>query len=167
MLHVQAFEHESLGDRSYLIADRGAGLAAVVDPQRDIEPYVRAADLLGCRIVFALETHLHNDFISGARRLHEEHGALVIAPRQAELAFAHRAVEGGEPLRLGRTAIGVLATPGHTAEHVAYRVDGDPDVLFSGGALLPGGAARIDLFGAELAPALAAAALATIRAILA
>ena len=166
-MHIQPFEHASLGDRSYLVADRGSGLAAVIDPQRDIEPYLRAAELLGCQIVQVLETHLHNDFISGARRLHDEHGAEVVASRRAELAFAHRTVDGGELLRLGGLEIEVLATPGHTAEHVAYRVRADPPVLFSGGALLPGGAARIDLFGAALAPALAASAFETIRSILA
>ncbi|HKW78810.1 MAG TPA: MBL fold metallo-hydrolase, partial [Candidatus Limnocylindria bacterium] len=166
-MHLQAFEHESLGDRSYLIADRTAGLAAVVDPQREIGPYVRAAELLGCQIVLALETHLHNDFISGARRLHEEQRAEVVAARQARLVFPHRPVDGGELLRLGEIEIAVVATPGHTPEHVAYLVRADPAVLFSGGALLPGGAARIDLFGAELASELAGSAFATIRSILA
>jgi hydroxyacylglutathione hydrolase len=166
-VHIQTFEHESLGDRSYLIADRGSGLAAVVDPQREIEPYVRAAELLGCQIVLALETHLHNDFISGARRLHDEQRAEVVASRKAELAFPHRPVDGGDVVRLGDLEIEVLGTPGHTAEHVAYLARGDPATLFSGGALLPGGAARIDLFGAELAPSLAAAALDTIGRLLA
>ena len=166
-MHIQVFEHDALGDRSYLIADRASGLAAVVDPQRDIAPYVRAAEFLGCRIVLALETHLHNDFVSGARRLHDEHGAEVVGSRKAELGFAHRAVDGGEVVRLGEIEIHALATPGHTPEHVAYLVRGAPDVLFSGGALLPGGAARIDLFGPQLAPALAGDAFATIGRLLA
>src|SRR5919108_2834857 len=70
-------------------------------------------------------------------------------------------------LRLGALEIEVLSTPGHTAEHVAYRLRSERAVLFTGGALLPGGAARIDLFGAELAPTLAASAFQTIRRILA
>ena len=167
LVHLQSFEHDALGDRSYLIADRGSGLAAVVDPQREIEAYLRAAELLGCRVVLALETHLHNDFVSGARRLHDEHGAEVIGSRRAELGFAHRAVAGGDVVRLGEVEIQVLDTPGHTPEHVAYLVPGAPAVLFSGGALLPGGAARIDLFGPQLAATLADDAFATIRRLLA
>ncbi len=166
-VHIQTFEHAGLGDRSYVVADRASGLAAVLDPQRDIEPYARAADLLGCRIVLVLETHLHNDFVSGARRLHDEHGAEVVASRLAELAFPHRAVSGGDAVALGELSFDVLATPGHTHEHISYLVKLDPPVLFSGGALLPGGAARIDLFGPEQAEVLAAKAYRTIAGLLA
>ncbi len=164
---MQAFEHSGLGDRSYLLADRASGLAAVVDPQRDVAQYLRAAELLGCRIVLALETHLHNDFVSGARRLRDEHGAEVVASRRAELGFPHRPVSGGDTITLGELRIDVLATPGHTHEHVSYRVAMDPPLLFSGGALLPGGAARIDLFGPDEAEALAGLAARTIADLLA
>ncbi len=164
--HLQTFEHSALGDRSYLLADRSSGLAAVIDPQRDIDPYLRGAELLGCRIVLVLETHLHNDFVSGARRLAQEPGAEVVASRLAELAFPHRAVSDGETILLGELPIHVVATPGHTHEHVSYLVPGDPPVLFSGGALLPGGAARIDLFGLEQAEVLAAKAYRTIGTLL-
>lgn len=164
---VETFAHAGLGDRSYLVADTAAGVAAVVDPQRDILPYLEAAQRLGCRIVLALETHLHNDFISGVRRLAEEHDVTVVASRLADLAFRHRAVSDGDVVELAGFRVEVVGTPGHTYEHVSYRVAGDPPLLFSGGALLPGGAARIDLFGPEEAKKLAEHAHRTIQRLLA
>ncbi len=165
-MRVETFEHRFLGDRSYLVADPGAGVAAVVDPQRDIQPYLDAAQRLGCRITLALETHLHNDFVSGARRLADERGATVVASALAKLAFPHRAVKEGDVVEVGPIRVEALATPGHTPEHLSYRIAGDPPHLFSGGALLPGGAARIDLFGPQEAQALAAHAHRTIGRLL-
>lgn len=162
---VIPFDHPGLGDRSYLLLDEAAGVGAVIDPQRDIEPYQRAAAAHGCRIVLALETHLHNDFVSGARRLVAA-GATVVAGRAGELAYPHRAVQGGDVLELGSLRIDVRATPGHTPEHVSYLVPGEPPLLFSGGALAPGGAARIDLFGPDEARRLAALAHATVDGLL-
>lgn len=162
---VIPFDHPGLGDRSYLLLDEPAGVGAVIDPQRDIEPYQRAAAAYGCRIVLALETHLHNDFVSGARRLAQT-GATVVAGRAGELAYPHRPVQGGEVIELGSLRIDVRATPGHTPEHVSYLVRGEPPLLFSGGALSPGGAARIDLFGPEEARRLAVLAHATVRGLL-
>lgn len=160
-----AFDHPGLGDRSYLLLDEPAGVGAVIDPQRDIEPYARAAADRGCRIVLALETHLHNDFVSGARRLAQA-GATVVAGRAGELAYPHRAADDGDVIELGSLRIDVRATPGHTPEHLSYLVRGDPPLLFSGGALSPGGAARIDLFGPDEARRLAGLAHATVRRLL-
>jgi hydroxyacylglutathione hydrolase len=162
---VIAFDHTGLGDRSYLLLDEPAGLGAVIDPQRDIEPYQRTAAAHGCRIVLALETHLHNDFVSGARRLAAA-GATVVAGREGDLAYPHRAVHDGDVVELGAIRIDVRATPGHTPEHVSFLVRGEPPLLFSGGALSPGGAARIDLFGPDEARRLAALAHATVRGLL-
>ncbi len=159
------FDHPGLGDRSYLLLDEVAGVAAVIDPQRDVEPYQRAAAAHGCRITLALETHLHNDFVSGARRLAAA-GAMVVAGHAGELAYPHRAVHDCDVVELGALRIDVRATPGHTPEHVSYLVRGEPPLLFSGGALSPGGAARIDLFGPDQARRLAVHAHATMRGLL-
>lgn len=163
---VVPFDHPGLGDRSYLLLDEPAGVAAVIDPQRDIEPYQHSAAAHGCRIVLALETHVHNDFVSGARRLAAA-GATVVAGAAGELSYPHRAVADGEIVELGTIRIVVRATPGHTPEHVSFFVEGEPPLLFSGGALSPGGAARIDLFGPDEARRLAAFALTTVRGLLA
>lgn len=146
---------EGLGNSSYLVA-LGDRRALVVDPSRDPSPYLSLAQQLGLRIAFALETHLHADFISGSREL-AGFGAAILAPRASRLTVAHRGLEDGEEVDLGGLALRALATPGHTPEHLAYLLfDGSrPLALFSGGAILPGGAARTDLISPGLTEPLA------------
>jgi hydroxyacylglutathione hydrolase len=138
---------EGLGNSSYLVP-LGDGRALVLDPRRDPTPYLELAERLNLRIAFAVETHLHADFISGSREL-AAFGAAVLAPLASHLATAYRGLEDGEEVDLGGLTLRALATPGHTPEHVAYLLlDGaKPLALFSGGAVLPGGAARPDLIG--------------------
>jgi hydroxyacylglutathione hydrolase len=140
---------EGLGNSSYLVP-LGDGRALVVDPHRDPTPYLEMAERLNLRIAFVVETHLHADFISGSREL-ATFGATVLAPAASHLATAHRGLEDGKEVDLGGLTLRAMATPGHTPEHLAYLlVDGSkPVALFSGGAVLPGGAARPDLIGPE------------------
>ena len=140
---------EGLGNSSYLVS-LGDGRALVVDPCRDPTPYLAMAGRLNLRIAFVLETHLHADFISGSREL-ATFGATVLAPAASHLVTAHRGLEDGEEVDVGGLTLQAMATPGHTPEHLAYLLlDGPkPLALFSGGAVLPGGAARPDLIGPE------------------
>ena len=140
---------EGLGNSSYLVS-LGDGRALVVDPRRDPTPYLELAERLNLRIVFAVETHLHADFISGSREL-AAFGATVLAPLASHLATAYGGLEDREEVDLGGFTLRAVATPGHTPEHLAYLLlDGSkPVALFSGGAVLPGGAARPDLIGPE------------------
>ncbi len=163
---IQAFHYPGLGNSSYLVVDEASGSAAVVDPQRDIDQYLHTAARLGARITHAFETHVHNDFISGGRQLAERHGAALVASADAGLMFPHLGVHDGDVVRVGdRLRFRVLATPGHTPEHVSYLLEGDegPATLFSGGALLVGTIARTDLLGQEHAPGLARQAWATLQ----
>ena len=140
---------EGLGNSSYLVP-LGDGRALVLDARRDPRAYLALAKNLNLRIAFAVETHLHADFISGSREL-AAFGAAIIAPRASRLATAYRGLDDGEEVDLGGLTLRALATPGHTPEHLAYLLlDGSkPLALFSGGAILPGGAARPDLIGPE------------------
>jgi len=140
---------EGLGNSSYLVS-LGDGRALVVDPRRDPSPYLELAERLNLRIVFSVETHLHADFISGSREL-AAYGAAILAPAASHLATVYRGLEDGEEVDLGGLTLRATATPGHTPEHLAYLLlDGSkPLALFSGGAVLPGGAARPDLIGPE------------------
>jgi glyoxylase-like metal-dependent hydrolase (beta-lactamase superfamily II)/rhodanese-related sulfurtransferase len=97
-----------------------------------------------------VETHLHADFVSGSREL-AAYGAAILAPAASRLATAYRGLEDGEEVDLGGLTMRAMATPGHTPDHLAYvLLDGsEPLALFSGGAILPGGAARPDLIGPE------------------
>jgi len=140
---------EGLGNSSYLVS-LGDGRALVVDPRRDPTPYLEMAERLNLRIALVVETHLHADFVSGSREL-AAYGAAILAPRASHLATAYRGLEDGEKVDLGGLTLRATATPGHTPEHLAYvLLDGSkPVALFSGGAVLPGGAARPDLIGPE------------------
>jgi len=140
---------EGLGNSSYLVP-LGDGRALVLDARRDPRAYLALAKNLNLRIAFAVETHLHADFISGSREL-AAFGAAIIAPRASRLATAYRGLDDGDEVDLGGLTLRALATPGHTPEHLAYLLlDGSkPLALFSGGAILPGGAARPDLIGPE------------------
>ena len=165
---VQPFVDEGLGNSAYLVGSRDAKLAALIDPLRDVDRYLAAAEGIGVKIAYVLDTHLHNDFVSGAREVAAKTGAVVGASAEAGLAFEHRALKDGDRLSLGDLGLGVLATPGHTPEHLAFALgaDGDaaPLALFTGGALIVGGAARTDLLGEAMTEPLARRLYHTIHA---
>jgi hydroxyacylglutathione hydrolase len=155
---------EGLGNQSYVVA-LGDGRALVVDPSRDPLPYLRIAADHGLQIAFAVETHLHADFVSGSRELAAQ-GSTILAPRAAELQASYRGLNDGDEIELGGGfRLRALATPGHTPEHLAYLLlDEDvPLALFSGGALIPGGAARTDLIDPEQTEELARALHRSVR----
>lgn len=155
MTEVVEIPDPGLGNTSYLV-DLGDRSALVVDPERDPRPYIEAAGRRKLRITHVAETHLHADFVSGAREL-VALGAELIAPRSGLLAHPHRAVGEGDEVVLGGLSLHVIATPGHTPEHVAYVLyDGAAALaLFSGGTLMAGGVARPDLISSDLTVPLA------------
>jgi hydroxyacylglutathione hydrolase len=153
-MRISQFAIEGLGHLSTLIADESTGLAAVVDPRRDVDIYLDAARRHDLRISHVIETHLHNDYVSGGRDLAALTGATHVIGAGAELAYEHRPVRHGETFDVGQLRFTVLETPGHTPEHVAYAVADrsradEPLLLFTGGSLLVGAVGRTDLLGAE------------------
>lgn len=148
-LLVVPVQDEGLGNQSYVVALED-GHALVIDASRDPLPYLRVAERLDRRIAFAAETHLHADFIAGSRELADQ-GASILAPRAAALEASYRPLEDGDGVSLGRLTLRAMATPGHTPEHLAYLLlEGSTSLaLFSGGALIPGSAARTDLIDPE------------------
>src|SRR5579859_115031 len=153
MFTVQPFEAEELGNASFLVADPDAKQAVVIDPFRDVDGYLTHAEHMGWHITRALDTHIHNDFVSGRRELKALAGA-AIDDLEPEQAFT-----------LGSLTIKAVHTPGHTPEHKSYLVleDGGPKALFSGGAVMVGGTARTDLFGPHLAAHLGLESLRTLQ----
>jgi hydroxyacylglutathione hydrolase len=165
---VEQLFDSGLGHASYLCADPEAGVAFLVDPGRDVETYLAVASRLGVLITHTFETHVHNDYLSGSRALADLRPVTVVAPRSAGLRYPHRAVDDGERVRVGELDVRAVATPGHTPEHVSWLVAdlrraAEPQYLFSGGALLVGHIARVDLLGSELEERLARDAYATLR----
>ena len=150
-----ALVDEGLGNSSYLV-DLGDDRALVLDPSRHPGPYLAEAERRGLTIVFAVETHLHADFVSGSREL-AALGATVVAPSAGGLEFPVHGLAHGERVDLGGLELRGLATPGHTPEHLAYVLedDGRPLALFSGGSLLVGAVARTDLIAPDQTESLA------------
>src|SRR3954449_5885290 len=142
--------HEDLGCASYLVADRESGVAAVVDPQWDVEPYRRLARLHGVRIGHVLETHNHADHVSGHGRLARTTGATIHVHEQAEAQFDHEPFADGWMLELGEVSVEAIHTPGHRPEHTAFLLrdasrDGAPWAVLGGDSLFIGDVARPDL----------------------
>ncbi|MDP9482717.1 MAG: MBL fold metallo-hydrolase [Chloroflexota bacterium] len=155
MVEITSFVDEGLGNSSYLVST-GDRRGLVVDPPRDVGPFLAHARDRGLTLSHALETHLHADFVSGSRELAAT-GAKVLAPRGAGLGFGHVGLADGEDVDLGGLRLRPIATPGHTPEHLSYLIvdDDRPVALFSGGALLPGGVARTDLIAPDQTESLA------------
>lgn len=149
-LHLIPIIDEGLGNSTYLL-DLGAGLALVVDPERDVRQVRQEARRLGLTIAFAAETHLHADFISGVRELAETEGATVLAPEVGPRGFAHTAMTDGDKQNLGAYTLQALATPGHSPEHLSYLLldGGELAGVFTGGSLMVGTAGRTDLVSPE------------------
>jgi hydroxyacylglutathione hydrolase len=167
-LLIEQFFDAGLGHASYLVADPDAGVAFLVDPDRQIETYLAAAARLGVLITDSFETHIHNDYVSGSRALADLRPITVHAGEGASLAYPHASHPDGALVKVGELLIRCVATPGHTPEHVAYLVSDlrrsdDPQYFFSGGALLVGQIARVDLLGPKQAQELARAAYTTLR----
>jgi hydroxyacylglutathione hydrolase len=142
--------HEDLGCASYLVADREAGVAAVVDPQWDVEPYRRLARLHGVRIGHVLETHNHADHVSGHGRLARTTGATIHIHELAGAEYGHEPFADGWVLELGDLTIEAVHTPGHRPEHTSFLLrdasrGGAPWALLGGDSLFIGDVARPDL----------------------
>ena len=151
-MYFRQFYLESLGHASYLVGDEATGRALVLDPRRDVGVYLDEARSHGVRISYAIDTHGHNDYLTGIKELAARQEVEVLGYADAPLGYSHREVVDGEMLEIGNVAIEVLHTPGHTPEHVSLlvydRSSGDePTLLLSGGALLVGDLARPDLLG--------------------
>jgi hydroxyacylglutathione hydrolase len=164
-MKVIPFVHEGLGNSSYLvqISERSAVL---IDPDRSVGRYLREADVRGLGIVDVLETHLHADFVSGSRELLDLIGIEPHASRGGHVGFPHRGVSPGDAFVLEGVRIRVIGSPGHTPEHVSYSLQaprGELPVLFSGGSLMVGGAARTDLVSPDLTEELTRAQYRTLK----
>ncbi len=159
-MRVRQFVDEGLGNSAHLLISDGDGVAALIDPLRDVDQYQQVARREGVRITHVFETHIHNDFVSGSRELAALTGARIVASSDAGLEFDHQRVRDGDVMTIGDVNITVLAPPGHTPEHVSYlarvtKYPEEPPVLFSGGSLLVGAISRTDLLGHEHATGLA------------
>jgi hydroxyacylglutathione hydrolase len=150
-IELEVIVTPELGDASYLLISERE--AVLVDPQRDAWRFMAAAERAGARIRHVLETHVHNDYVSGALEVRAATGAGVAAPAGGGYEFPHRPVAEGDEIEVGALRIAAMDTPGHTPEHVSYVVRAAdaalPAAVFTGGSMIVGAAGRTDLLGEE------------------
>jgi hydroxyacylglutathione hydrolase len=140
---------------SYLVGDDAAGVAAVFDPTVESEKYLAIAREKQVSITHVFETHIHADFVSGARQLCERAGSARVHVSHeggGRYGFVHEALNDGDRFLFGETAVVVRHTPGHTPEHVSYQLEqtqhpGSPWGVITGDSLFVGSAGRPDLMG--------------------
>ncbi len=142
---------EGLAHYSYIIGDGTE--AAVIDPRRDIDIYLKAAEEEGVKIKYILETHRNEDYIIGSKKLAEKTYALIKhSDDQLDYQYGESVVEG-DKFKLGRLELEAVHTPGHTKgshSYILYDFDGSPWMVFSGDALFAGDIGRLDFYGADM-----------------
>ena len=147
-MYFEQFYLGCLAHASYLFGSEGE--AVIVDPQRDVEIYIEAAQKQGLKIRHILETHLHADFVSGHKELAARTGATIYIGRAAGATFPHVDVSDGFELQVGKVRIKVLETPGHTPESICLVVTDEgkspaPWAVLTGDTLFIGDVGRPDL----------------------
>ena len=159
-MYTQQFFIEGLGCASYIVGCEAKGVAAVVDPDRDVQKYLDAAAGRGLKITHIIETHLHADHVSGNSELAAHTGAKIYLHEASGAEFAHETVRDGDELMLGNIRLKVMHTPGHTPESITLLVadttrSEQPWLALTGDTLFVGDMGRPDLVGAEAANGLA------------
>lgn len=157
MLFKQIYEND-LAQASYLIGCQKSGTAMVVDPRRDVEVYLQEAQQNNLRIVAITETHIHADYLSGARELARASGAKLYLSDEGDEnwkyggleGFDHKLIYDGDEIRIGNIRVKAVHTPGHTPEHLSFLVtDGaaaaEPGFILTGDFVFVGDIGRPDL----------------------
>jgi hydroxyacylglutathione hydrolase len=148
---LQQFYLNCLAHASYLVGDERSRIAAVVDPQRDIDQYLAFARAHDLRIAHVLLTHLHADFIAGHLELRDRVGATIYLGAAANAEYAFTPLADGDRIEFGAVRLQALETPGHTPESISIlvfdrdRSDTDPYAVLTGDTLFVGDVGRPDL----------------------
>lgn len=156
---VERFYLGCLAHASYMVGSEG--VAAVIDPQRDVDIYLETADRMSWKIEHIIETHMHADFVSGHRELAERTGASIYLGAGSGAQMPHIAVKDGDEIQFGRCHLRFLQTPGHTHESVCILMNdrGEPNqpaAVFTGDTLFVGDVGRPDLSATHTPQQLAA-----------
>ena len=162
-VEIIAIETKALGDRSYLIVD--GDVAAVVDPQRDIDRIEALLAKHGLRLTHVFETHVHNDYVTGGLELSRIHGATYVLSGEDAVAFDHTGAQDGDEFTLASVVVRAMHTPGHTPHHLSYAIveNGAPVAVFTGGSMLYGTVGRTDLIDDDSTEALTRAQFQSVR----
>lgn len=150
-MYFQRYYLNCLAHASYMVGDEEAGVAAVIDPQRDVDQYLADAAESGLQIRYVFLTHFHADFVSGHIELQERAGAKIYLGAQADAEYDFVPVKDGDTVEFGKVRLRVLETPGHTPESISIlwydleRSDREPHAVFTGDTLFIGDVGRPDL----------------------
>ncbi len=156
---LKYFYDQKLAHASYLVGCQATGEAIVIDPGRDIEPYIREAEANDMCIVAAAETHIHADFVSGSRELAERTDAKLYLSDEGDEnwkyhfldGYDHQLLKDGDVFQVGKIAFEVMHTPGHTPEHISFILTDKgggadrPMGIFTGDFIFVGSIGRPDL----------------------
>ena len=159
-MFTQQFFVEGLGCASYLVGCEAEGIAAVIDPDRDVQKYLDSARNRGLKITHIIETHLHADHVSGNTDLASRTGADIFLHENSGAEFPHTKIKQDDVIKLGNINLHILHTPGHTPESITLLVSDttraqEPWLALTGDTLFVGDIGRPDLVGVEAARGLA------------
>ncbi|RUR72510.1 rhodanese-like domain-containing protein [Chlorogloeopsis fritschii PCC 9212] len=160
-LVLEQINVEGLAHLSYLIGDDKAGVAAAIDPRRDVDIYLQRAREMGVRITHIIETHIHADFVSGSHELQVRTSAPIYGGKSDAYQFDLHQLSEGDELKIGNVTLRALHTPGHTPEHVSFLIfdakqGKEPFGIFTGDTLFNLDVGRPDLLGGGTEKKLAA-----------
>jgi hydroxyacylglutathione hydrolase len=155
---LRYFYDEKLAHASYMVGCQATGEALVIDPNRDVDMYLKAAEANSMRIVGTTETHIHADFVSGSRELAERTGAVMYLSDEGDEnwkyqfldGYNHRLLKDGDEFKVGKVKLTVMHTPGHTPEHISFLLTDtaktdNPIGIFTGDFVFVGDIGRPDL----------------------
>jgi len=154
---LKYFYDQQLAQASYMVGCQAAGEAVIVDPARDVEPYIEAAKQEGMKLVGVLETHIHADFVAGSRELSERMGATMYVSDEGGADWkyqniehlSHQLLKDGDKFKIGNLTFGVMHTPGHTPESISFTLTDvnadEPMGIFTGDFVFVGDIGRPDL----------------------
>jgi hydroxyacylglutathione hydrolase len=155
-MYLQQFFVDGLGCASYLVGCEAKGIAAMIDPERDVQKYLDTAQERGLKITHIIETHLHADHVSGNTDLAARTGAQIYIHATAKAEYPHQPLKDGDILELGGVRMAVRHTPGHTPESITLLLSDttrsdQPWMALTGDLLFVGDVGRPDLVGLEAA----------------
>lgn len=150
-MYIEQIYTACLSEAAYYIESQGE--AAIIDPMRDISPYLEKAAARGAQIKYIFETHFHADFVSGHLDLSKATGAPIVFGPNTQTQYPVQVMQDGDQLKVGNLQIQVLHTPGHTLESTCYLLfneEGAPHAVFTGDTLFVGDVGRPDLSSGNL-----------------
>ncbi|WP_317167952.1 MBL fold metallo-hydrolase [Cyclobacterium jeungdonense] len=153
-MYFELVYDKSLAQASYVIGCQKAGIAAIIEPKRDVDTYLQIAAENNFKITHIIETHINADFLCGSRELAELTGAELFLSDEGDedwkYEFPHNKLKNGDIIKVGKLSIDVIHTPGHTPEHLSFLLTDHPatdkpSMLFTGDFVFVGDVGRPDL----------------------